>query len=57
MFVPGIFTGLAVDRFGPLPVLLLGHLTVGTAIYLGLLGYHLFNFASCLVVTQLCLYD
>ena len=49
MFLPGVATGLVVDRTGPLPVLLAGCTVVGLAVYAGLAGADLAHFQAALV--------
>ena len=50
-----MFSGLVVDSVGVVPVLLLGLSLIGSSVILGLVGFHLWNFNSCLVVSYLLL--
>mmetsp|Transcript_33038 Transcript_33038/g.67580 ORF Transcript_33038/g.67580 Transcript_33038/m.67580 type:complete len:626 (+) Transcript_33038:131-2008(+) len=50
MFVPGMASGMVVDRVGVVSVLFVGICLIGSSVLLGLGGVQLWNFNSCLVV-------
>ncbi len=49
MFLPGLFTGNLIMRFGVLPILLIGHLLFAVAFITALSGIQLANFSVALI--------